>query len=86
MVTVRRDNNVKSELPLGDIETSIPSLLDTIQKDMFERAKAVYTDRLKVISKWDELVPTLDNKCVAVLPWCEDEACEDDIKERSGKR
>lgn len=86
MVTVRRDNNVKGNMPLSDLETSIPSLLDAIQKDMFERAKAVYTDCLKIVLKWDDLVPTLDAKCVAVLPWCEEEACEDDIKERSGKR
>ena len=71
---------------MADIEKSVAALLDTIQKDMYERAKAVYADRRKVITKWEELVPTLDSKCVAVLPWCEEEACEDDIKERSGRR
>lgn len=52
---------------------------------MYERAKALYMSRLRVVTKWDDLVPTLDNKCVAVLPWCEVEECEDDIKERSAK-
>lgn len=42
--------------------------------------------RLKAVTKWEDVVPTLDDKCVAVLPWCEEEACEDDIKERSGKK
>lgn len=52
---------------------------------MFERARAMYQERLVEVTKWEDVVPTLDNKCVAVLPWCEEEACEDDIKERSGR-
>jgi prolyl-tRNA synthetase len=52
---------------------------------MFTRPRETYFSRLKQVTEWDELVPTLDNKCVAVIPWCEVEACEDDIKERSGR-
>ena len=52
---------------------------------MFTRAKNAYTERLRPVTKWDDLVPTLDAKCIAVIPWCEVEACEDDIKERSAR-
>ncbi len=52
---------------------------------MFKRAQDTYNSRLKEITNWDDVVPALDNKCVVVLPWCEEEACEDDIKERSGR-
>ena len=52
---------------------------------MFKRAQATYFERLKEVTKWEDLVPTLDAKCVAVMPWCEVEACEDDIKERSAR-
>ncbi|KAF9239288.1 hypothetical protein BU15DRAFT_88076 [Melanogaster broomeanus] len=44
-----------------------------------------YNAHLKEVTRWEDFVPTLDNKCVAVIPWCEREACEDDIKERSGR-
>lgn len=53
---------------------------------MFQRAFDTIQERLKVVTKWDDVVPTLDGKNVVVMPWCEEEACEDDIKERSGKR
>ncbi|KAI5116178.1 hypothetical protein M0805_002876 [Coniferiporia weirii] len=33
---------------------------------MFEHAKAMYQSRLKVITNWDDVIPTLDNKCIAV--------------------
>ncbi|KAG8774938.1 hypothetical protein FRC15_000900, partial [Serendipita sp. 397] len=84
-VAVRRDNGVKATLSLSDITTSIPKLLDTIQADMYTRAKEIFDQRLIQVTKWEEVVPTLDNKCVVVMPWCEVEKCEDDIKERSGR-
>ena len=61
------------------------TLLEVIQKDLFTRARDTYQERLKAITKWEDLVPALDNKNVAVIPWCEREQCEDDIKERSAR-
>jgi prolyl-tRNA synthetase len=86
VVGVRRDNGVKDAISLDGITSAVPKLLETIQADMFARAKAVYDERLVQVTKWDDVVPTLDNKCVVVMPWCEEEACEDDIKERSKGR
>ena len=40
---------------------------------------------MKVVTEWDDVVTTLDNKNIVVIPWCEAEAFEDDIKERSGR-
>ncbi|KAJ7743190.1 hypothetical protein B0H16DRAFT_1562246 [Mycena metata] len=84
-LTVRRDTGVKNPIGLADIATTVPALLSTIQSEMFDRAKVTYDSCLKEVTVWDEVVPTLDNKCVVVMPWCEVEACEDDIKERSGR-
>lgn len=52
---------------------------------MFNRAKKQYDSCVVAVTDWDELVPALDNKCIVALPWCDAEACEDDIKERSGR-
>ena len=60
-------------------------MLEQIQADMFKRAQDVYFSRLRTVERWEDFVPTLDDKCVVVIPWCEEEACEDDIKERSAK-
>ena len=84
-LTVRRDTGVKNPIPLKDIESSVKSLLETIHNDMFKRAQDVYFSRLREVHRWEDVVPTLDDKCVVVIPWCEEEACEDDIKERSAK-
>ena len=84
-LTARRDTGEKAPLPLADVATSVAALLERIQADMFKRAQETYFERLRVVNRWEDVVPTLDDKCVVVIPWCEAEACEDDIKERSAK-
>jgi len=84
-LSVRRDTGVKTPLPIENITTTLSELLETIQSDMFNRANDIYQSRLKEVTRWEDVVPTLDDKCIVVLPWCEEESCEDDIKERSGR-
>ena len=80
---MRRDTGAKAPAPLSNIAQTVSQLLDTIQADMFKRAQETYFSRLREVRRWEDFVPTLDDKCVVVIPWCEEEACEDDIKERS---
>jgi len=84
-LTVRRDTGAKAPEPLTDIATTVSKLLETIQNDMFTRARDAYHSKLIEVTRWEDIVPNLDNKCVVVIPWCEVEECEDDIKERSGR-
>jgi len=84
-LAVRRDTGVKAPESLTDIVASVSKLLETIQNDMFTRARDVYHSRLIEVTRWEDVVPNLDNKCIVVIPWCEVEECEDDIKERSGR-
>ena len=59
-VVVRRDTREKIEVSLDEIETKIPELLETVQKDMFARAKAhrdaisgmhIITKNLRILQK-----------------------------------
>lgn len=82
---VRRDNGEKAPIAVADLATGVSKTLETIQSDMYNRAYDTIQGRLRIVLDWKDVVPTLDDKCVVVIPWCEEEACEDDIKERSGK-
>lgn len=82
-MAVRRYDNKKWSIPLSEIATTIRQTLDDIQSDMYTRAAKTMEERLKIVTNWDDLVPTLDAKNILVLPWCEEEQCEDAIKERS---
>lgn len=84
-MSVRRDNGVKQAIAIDDLATAIPALLNTIQSDMFTRAQNTFNDHVKRVEQWEEFVPALNAKNLVLIPWCEDGACEDDIKERSAR-
>jgi len=83
---VRRDNGSKEPIPLAEIVSRISDTLKTIQKDMFDRAKKVYDDHVKIVLKWEDFVPTLDGKNFVLIPWCEEEKCESSIKVKSTRQ
>ncbi|KAG9284251.1 hypothetical protein G9A89_002061 [Geosiphon pyriformis] len=84
-LSVRRDTGHKEPIPLSELTTRIPETLRTIQEEMFKRAKKVYDDHVKTVLNWEDFVPTLDDKNFVLTPWCEEEKCEDGIKERSAR-
>ncbi len=80
-VLVRRDTREKIECALDDVEAKVTELLDTIQKDMFERAKAHRDAHIWDAHNYDELKDIADNKPGFIRAmWCEDQACEEKIK------
>ncbi|KAM0787825.1 hypothetical protein ACM66B_003879 [Microbotryomycetes sp. NB124-2] len=84
-VAVRRDNGAKSDMRLSNLTTEIPTLLNQIHDDMYSRARKTYDDSIIKIEDWKQVVPELNKNHVLVLPWCEVEECEDEIKNRSAK-
>lgn len=83
VVAVRRDTGTKEPLETAKISELLPALLEKIQNDMFQRAKQVRDERLKIVENWKDFVPALDAKCLVLAPWCEEVKCEEQIKDRS---
>jgi prolyl-tRNA synthetase len=81
-VVVRRDTREKIEVSLDELETKIPELLDTIQKDMYARAKAHRDSHIWDAHNYAEFTNIATNKPGFIRGmWCGDQACEDKIKE-----
>ena len=81
-VLVRRDTHEKITVSLDEIEAKVGELLDTIQNDMLERARADRDSHTYVATTYDEFVKTINEKPGFVKAmWCGDQACEDKIKE-----
>ena len=79
----RRDTGEKIEASIADISTMIPELLDTIQKDMLEAARAHRDEHTYVAKDMAEFEKCFSEKSGFVKAmWCEDRACEDQIKEK----
>ena len=82
-VLCRRDTREKYEVALDEVEAKVAELLDTIQKEMLERARAHREEHTYVATNFDDFVKTFENNSGFVKAmWCGDQACEDQIKEK----
>ncbi len=80
-VVVRRDNHEKKTIRMDEISTYIPALLEEIQKDMYDRAKAHLDSSIYEATEYDEFKKLIDEKPGFVRAmWCGDQECEDQIK------
>jgi prolyl-tRNA synthetase len=89
VTTARRDvpgKEGKSTIPIPELSTAVPALLETIQKDLFNRADQQYRSHRKTITNWDDFVPALNEKNVCLIPHCLTEECEDQVKDKSRRK
>lgn len=81
-VLVRRDTREKLIVPLDKAAYESAKLLQQIQKDMFERAKAHRDAHIFDASDYEEFKKVAEEKAGFIRTfWCGDVACEDKIKE-----
>ncbi len=84
-LVVRRDTGEKITVALTELSAKIGELLETIQKDMYEKALAHRDSHTYDVTSWDEFKDTIENKPGFIRGmWCGDQACEDAIKEETG--
>ncbi|KAK4494123.1 hypothetical protein PRZ48_014421 [Zasmidium cellare] len=83
VTTSRRDKDGKDTIPIPDVAKKVPELLETIQKDMFNKAADEYAAHRKIVRQWSDFVPTLNDKNVLLVPHCLGGPCEDQIKDDS---
>ena len=84
-VVVRRDTREKVIVPFEELSDKIGEMLDAMQKDMFERAKAHRDSHTYTATSWEEFTDILEHKPGFIKAmWCGDEACETAIKDETG--
>ena len=84
-VIVRRDTREKIVVSLDEIETKLGEVLEQMQADMLERARAHRDAHTYVATNYDEFKQTIEEKPGFVKAmWCKDLACEEKIKEDTG--
>ncbi|KAI8655062.1 Proline--tRNA ligase [Fusarium keratoplasticum] len=81
----QRYNNEKGTIPITEITTTVPKMLEEIQKGMYSRADATFKEHRRVVTAWDDVMGALDNKDLVLIPFCLDGKCEDQIKELTTK-
>ncbi len=82
----RRDTGEKTFIPLEQLETAIPALLEDVQRNMFAMAKANLDAHSFHCDTWEEVKRLTDENGggFTYTKWCGSPECETAMKERAG--
>ncbi len=83
VVLVRRDTGEKESTPIKNLPSRLPVLLEEIQTNLFERAKAHLDANIIDVGSWSEFQAAIKNKKMVRATWCGGRSCEDTIKEKT---
>ena len=81
VLLARRDTREKLPTPMDGLTTMIVSLLEAIQKNLFDRALKFREDHTQRASTYDEFKSLMEGRPGFVIaPWCGSAECEAEIK------
>jgi prolyl-tRNA synthetase len=81
VVVARRDTREKSSMPNDNLGSTIPTLLDEIQRALFQRALKFREEHTTRVFSYDEFKATMEGRPGFVIAgWCGSAECEAQIK------
>jgi len=82
-IVCRRDTREKIEVSLTELESKVAEVLETMQTEMLERARAHREAHTYTAANYEEFVKIFEEKTGFVKAmWCGEQECEDAIKEK----
>lgn len=85
VVAVRRDTGEKIILKEKELSKKIPKLLDSIQKNLFSKAKKLLEKNTGSVKSYEELKKVLESEGGFIKTgWCGEKHCEEQIKLETG--
>ena len=84
IVVVRRDIGEKFDVLINKISEEIPTLLNTIQSDLFNRALEFQKQKTKVVDSWDDFAKEIEAGNFVLAHWDGSSETESKIKAETG--
>ena len=85
VMSVRRDGRAKESIPLAALAERLPALLEEIQRDLFQAAKAFRDQNTATAHTVSELEAHFaERRGFVAVPWNDGEAFEAEVKEKTG--
>ncbi len=79
--SARRDTREKAAIPLADLATRVPALLEEIQANLLARARVFREEHTTEVATWDEFKNAMEGRPGFVIAaWCGSADCEAQIK------
>ncbi len=86
VIVSRRDTNEKKNVKIKDLDKFVKSLLEDIQKNLFERAKKKLYDNIVEVNDLKGLEKALKNKKIALTPLCKEKKIDEKLKTKTGAK
>lgn len=84
VVVVRRDTGKKENVTQASMNRKVPEILREIQKNMFEMALKFQQENTREVKDYEEFKAIMESKKGFIKAfWCEDQVCEEKIKEET---
>ncbi|GMS99675.1 hypothetical protein PENTCL1PPCAC_21850, partial [Pristionchus entomophagus] len=80
---VVRFDGAKHAVPLAELAQRVPTLLEQIHHQMFQRVLEQRNSHMKRVKDFGEFRKHLDEKCILLAPFCGRPDCEDAVKRDS---
>lgn len=84
VVIARRDTGIKKPVKERDLLKSVEKILNSIQENLYKRAKESLSNNIKNAKTFKELEKLIKNRKMVEAYWCGDENCEEKVKDRTG--
>ncbi|VDD83405.1 unnamed protein product [Mesocestoides corti] len=85
VTAVIRCTGEKRAIPLSQLNTAMPALLDEIHSIMLTRAVEEQVSHIVSAEDMEGLTRALDKKCLVLAPFCGEPACEDAVRTESAQ-
>ena len=83
-IIARRDTGEKITVSIDELESKVGEILENMQKEMLERARAHREEHTSVATDYEAFKDAVANKPGFIKAmWCGEQACEDKIKEET---
>ena len=80
-----RHTGEKRNYSLDKLEEIIIQLLETVQNELFQRAKQLTESRMTRTTKWEQFVEALNHGNRVLVPWCCQISCEEQVKKKTAE-
>jgi len=79
--SARRDTREKAPIPFAELTTRVPALLEQIQRDLLQRARAFREEHTTAVDTWQQFQDAMSGRPGFVIAsWCGSADCEAAIK------
>lgn len=80
---VRRFDGEKYQMNVDSLSDHLTEALEKIQQEMYDKAVKERSERTKQGNDWETFMAELNKRNVVLTPWCDVQACEQKVKDRS---